>query len=188
VITEHSPIRELGHRVFPRPSPTDDETDYRKAALRRCEMLIKNYEKYSLRAWRYYTGFQVATLVLAGLTPFLLLYGSGVPQPIQALPSALAALAAGINAVFHSREDAIRQRITRELLKSERAKFLTRTSPRYGTGVSDAKALDHFVCRIEELTINEVLKWGTREKEAAVEEQQPLPQTDRYASPRPAIT
>ena len=164
----------------------------RRSGAARC--FIENYEKYSLRAWRYYTGFQVATLVLAGLTPFLLLYGSGVPQPIQALPSALAAFAAGINAVFHSREDAIGLRITRELLKSERAKFLTRTSPRYGIGISDTQALDHFVCRIEELTINEVLKWGTREKEsgppewkAAVEEQ-PLPQTDRYASPRPAIT
>jgi uncharacterized protein DUF4231 len=175
------------------PPLANGQTNFRRAALVRCDDLIRYYTTYSLRAWRYYTGFQVATLVLAGFTPFLILLGDAVPHALQALPAALAALAAGVNAVFHSREDAIRLRITRELLKSEKAKFETRTSPGYGTDLPDATALDHFVCRIEELTINEVLTWGTLEKESGPSkpvtagEQPSAAQSQDRAKPLPVV-
>jgi hypothetical protein len=64
-----------------------------------------------------------------------------------------------VNGIFHWREDAIRFASTREALKSERFKFLTRTTEDYQTSLDDQEALNHFMARIEGVALHEVAEW-----------------------------
>ncbi len=145
----------------------------RDMALKRCCEQIKWYDTHAHQAWLAFTIFQVATVVLGGLTPILLLWAT-VPKPIQAVPAVLAAVAAGVNGIFHWREDHTRFACVREALKSEQVKFETRTTKEYGVGVDDAQALDHFVTNMEALAIAEIGQWRTlwlTQKTAAADKQ-----------------
>jgi hypothetical protein len=53
----------------------------------------------SVRLTRQYQGLQIASVVLAGTTPLLILI-SQLPKVIQALPAALAAMVSGISAIY----------------------------------------------------------------------------------------
>ena|ERR1051326_1083651 len=102
----------------------------------------------------FHNSFQVAIIVLGALTP-ILLWGPDLPRVLQALPSALAAVAAGVSGTFHWRENWASFSSIREALKSERIKYLTRTTDDYSATQDDYWALDHFVERIEALTMSE---------------------------------
>ena len=65
-----------------------------QVALRRCDEQIRWYDRYSKREWRLFTLFQSAAIALAAATPVLILWSS-VPKAVQALPAALASIAAG---------------------------------------------------------------------------------------------
>jgi uncharacterized protein DUF4231 len=66
---------------------------------------------------------------------------------------------ASISAFFHWRESWIRRSETAEALKSEKAKYETRTSSNYAVTLSDQQALENFVLKIEFITSNEVSQW-----------------------------
>lgn len=130
-----------------------------KAALERCDAQIRWYDQHTRRSQNLSNVFQVATIVLGALTPVLLLWGTALPVALQALPSALAAVAAGVSAIFHWGEDRTRFASTREALKSERFKFLTRTTEAYQATLDDQQALGHFMARIEGLALHELVEW-----------------------------
>jgi hypothetical protein len=101
---------------------------------------------------------QVATVGLSALTPILILAAS-VPKWAQALPAALATIAATLDSIFHWREHWVRRAYTLEALQAELARFETRTST-YGQHLGDEEALSTFVERITTLNVTEVINWG----------------------------
>jgi len=132
----------------------------RRAALQRWEEQVRWYERYSSREWRFFAVFQTAAIVLAAATPCLILWSS-IPKGVQALPAALASVAAGLVGTFRWLENKSRFAYTAEALKSERVLYETRTPPRYGPGVTDDEALAAFVSRVEEISMAEVSDWRT---------------------------
>jgi hypothetical protein len=104
-------------------------------------------------------------IVLSGAAPVLVLF-TDLPKPVQALPAALAALAAGVAASFHWHEDAVRWAATRELLKSELRQFRTGAA-HYGSNLTQAQALDAFVTRVETIVVGELSSWQQLEQKPA---------------------
>jgi hypothetical protein len=129
-----------------------------QAALARCNEQIDWYTRYARREWILFIIFQSAAITLAAATPVLILWSS-LPKPLQALPAALASVAAGLVGTFHWLQNKTRFAYTAEALKSERVLFETRTAPRYGLSLSDDEALAAFVVRVEEISMTEVSEW-----------------------------
>jgi hypothetical protein len=128
--------------------------DPSRSALDRCDELIQEYEKYWRPRKRLYLGFQSAAVLLAGITPVLLL--TGIPKALQALPAALASIVGGLVAIYHWHDNVARSAYTAEALKSERAKFVTRATDEYK---DEESALANFVARIEDIRMTEVRGW-----------------------------
>ena len=129
-----------------------------QAALRRCDDQIEWYSKHSVREWRWFVSVQTAAVVLAAATPVLILWGS-VPKAVQALPAALASVAAGLAGTFRWLQNKTRWAYAAEALKSERVLYDTRTPPQYGSEMAEEAALAAFVRRIEEISMTEVSEW-----------------------------
>jgi hypothetical protein len=125
-------------------------------ALNRCDELIREYEQYWRRRKPLYLGFQSAAVLLAGVTPLLLL--TGLPKALQALPAALASILGALVAIYHWQDNVTRSAYAAEALKSERAKFIIRATDRYK---NEESALDKFVARIEDIRMTEVRGWRT---------------------------
>jgi hypothetical protein len=123
-------------------------------ALARCDDLIREYEGYWRRRKPLYLGFQSAAVLLAGITPVLLL--TGISKALQALPAALAAILGGLVAIYHWQDNVSRCAYAAEALKSERAKFVIRATDRHN---NDKSALDNFVAQIEDIRMTEVRGW-----------------------------
>jgi len=136
-----------------------DVAGRREQALEWCEEQIDWYKKAMLRSKSLYYVFQVATVILSGLTPVLVLW-SDVPKIWQALPAALVTIVVGLTNAFHWRENHIRFAFTMEVLKSERIKFKTRAGS-YGPKLSENTVVSRFVDRIESLHMGEVSDWRT---------------------------
>lgn len=126
--------------------------------MARCQAQIDWYSQHSKLEWRLFVLFQTAAIALAAATPVLVLWSS-LPKAVQALPAALASVAAALVGTFHWLQNKTRFAYTAEALKSERVLFETRTPPRYGVEVEEDQALAAFVTRIEELTMGEVAEW-----------------------------
>ena len=133
----------------------------RAKALERCAQQVEWYERHARIASRSFTVFQAAAIVLGALTPVLILV-TNLPKAVQALPAALASIAAGLVAMFRWLENRTRFSYTAEALKSERLKFETRTTPSYATSLADERALENFVARIEEISLREVAEWRSQ--------------------------
>ena len=141
------------------PLPETSDADARRAfALARAEEQIAWYEAHSSRQWWTFAVFQTAAVLLGGLTPVLILW-SELPKALQALPAALAAVAAGLVGIFRPLHNKVRYSFTAEALKSERVRYATRTGPLYGRELSADEALDNFVARIEDISMTEVGEW-----------------------------
>ena len=130
----------------------------RDEALRRCAEQIDWYQRYASREWTFFVIFQSSAVLLAAATPILILWSS-LPKAVQALPAALASVAAGLSGTFRWLENKARYSFTAEALKSERVMFTTRTPPRYGIEIDDETALATFVSRIEQIAMSEVSEW-----------------------------
>jgi hypothetical protein len=158
--------------VIPRPqhASADDSLDTRRqAALDRCDGRIRWYERYARKAWMWWYALQMSVIVLGGLTPILILV-SDLPKTFQALPSAIAVVAASINGMFRSRADALRYAYARDMLASEKARYTTRTGS-YSARLTGEQALDRFMRHIEEISTKEICEWRN-------EHTRGLPKTD----------
>ncbi len=143
-------------RLTPVPETSDLERR-REFALARADEQIAWYESHSARQWQAFSIFQSAAVALGGLTPVLILWSS-LPKALQALPAALAAIAAGLVGVFRWPQNKTRYSFTAEALKSERVRYASRTGP-YGGQRTDEEALESFVSRIEDISMTEVAEW-----------------------------
>lgn len=135
-----------------------DESSRRKHALDRCQKLIEWYEKFKQRQQLAYEISHGATIVLSGLTPILILWGD-LPAVAKALPPALVAVLIGLSGAFQWKENYLRFALASEALKSERVKFLTRTTRAYNATVSDDLAIQNFVVQIERIAMSEAAEW-----------------------------
>ncbi len=136
----------------------DSLPDRRRLALQRCNGLIGWYEDTKSRHRRRYYGLQIATIALGGLTPILVLW-TDLPKPIQALPAALASIAAGLAGVFQSHEQWVRSAAALESLRSERMKYLGRAGEDYAPDVEEQEAFRRFVLRMEAIVATHVQDW-----------------------------
>jgi len=156
-------------------APASHEQSACDVALKRCEGMIEWYDRSRNRARLWYRGFQTAIILLTGITPLLILWGpDGVPRWLQAGPPAIAALCAAMIAAYHWREDWVRYTVTAELLRSEKFKYRTRTTPQYAIGLPEPVALDNFMRRIEAVAASEVADW--RNQNAAMSSSGEAPQ------------
>lgn len=158
--------KHLRSRPAPRSAKTASPTAEQKleAVLDNFEYLREFYQSETSRYSHWFIGLQVVTLVGAALTPLLLLVdlpkGSAVPiKLIQALPSAIAGIAAAVNASFRFRQDWAQNYVTLSALVNEAQKFAVRASPDYGQG--EDEAIDAFQTRMSEITMAEVKSWQT---------------------------
>jgi hypothetical protein len=135
-------------------------------ALERCHDLIEMYRKLKLRNLIAYKVSVIVAIVFSGLTPVLVLW-SDLPEVLQALPAALAAIATGLSGIFQWKENLVRYGYTKEALESERAKYKTRATEQYGSEVDDPGALDKFVTRVEGIYMAELSDWRTSIQQAS---------------------
>jgi hypothetical protein len=143
-----------------RAAEAEHKPEQIKVALERCDAMLAWYEKHLTRARQWYRAFNTATVVFAAATPVLILWQPpGVNVILQAAPAALASLFATLVGSYRWREDWIRYAVAAETLRSERTKYVTRTTQDYGLSLSDTEAFDNFVYRMESLAISEVSEW-----------------------------
>jgi hypothetical protein len=138
--------------------PESTDPSPRHLAIQRCEELIARYDSLRNRHRIAYHTLLVASLVLSGITPVLVL-ATGLSPVIQALPAALAAIATGVIGIFQWRDSYPRCTYVCESLRSEETKYRTRTTPAYSSDLADQQALNNFVMRVEAIVINEITDW-----------------------------
>jgi hypothetical protein len=147
-----------------------DDSDRRTDLLARCDELIGEQAKYASRSKvGYHVCFCVAAFASLA-TPMLIGYlpaGTYGAKVIEGGVSALGALCLGLLARFKWDRDFVRHSSAVALLKSEKSKFNTRTTPRYAPGAVDA--MDTFSTSIEAIYLNEVAEFveQTRAQEPA---------------------
>jgi hypothetical protein len=127
----------------------------RALALERCDRQIHWYTKYGVWAGVLYRVFQTSAVLLAALTPVLILWTDLSPV-LQALPAALASVSAALVGIYGWQENKARFAFTAEALKSERVKYETRTGDYRG---DSSRALSRFVNRIEAIAMAETAEW-----------------------------
>jgi hypothetical protein len=137
------------------------EASREKAALERCNHMIKWYEASRVRAGRAYRLFETAIILFSALTPVLILSGA-VPPLVQAVPPAIAGLCATLIATYRWREDWIRYTVAAETLRSELVKYSTRTTADYSVHLTQAAALDAFVYKMESVAASEIAEWRSQ--------------------------
>ena len=147
---------------------TDDNKARKQVVLDDCKTMIAWYDKNKRTARIFFYVSQVCTIVLSALSPILILWNE-VPKPIQALPAAIASIAAALSAVFRWRENWVLRAHTSEALKRELVKFKARASEAYRADLDDQKVLDNFVTNIESLSMKELSEWRVLQLEGARE-------------------
>jgi hypothetical protein len=154
----------------------------RDKALDRCNELIDWYDKTKRQQHIAYQSFQVAAIVLSGVTPSLILWNHQ-SKVWQALPAALAGIAMGLIGIFQWRANYVRFGYVCEALKSEKLKFETRTTADYDTKLDEHEALGNFVTRMEALVMSEVTDWRGQMQKAADDSKPGDPQKSIQPSP-----
>ena len=130
----------------------------RDAALARCDEMIRWYQ--GKRRWTNvaFNLLQSTVIVLTATTPFLVLIDGFADRVLQALPATIVAIAVALMGSHKLRENWVRYTVAAEALRSEKAKYLTRTTPSYWKLPHD-EALNNFVLRVEGLALSEVEEW-----------------------------
>ncbi len=131
--------------------------DRRKKAVERYNDSVKWYERTKRDARVRYYIFQVAVIVLSGITPLIILATDS--KLAQAAFPALAAICAGIVGIYQWQESWRRRATTLENLKSEYVKFDTRSGDDYALALTDDEAISRFVLKMESILEGEVSEW-----------------------------
>jgi len=133
-------------------SSSDTYEERRKLALDRCEGQIAWFTRHKNRQRRLANAFTLATVVFGALATLSALW-TELPTALKALPGTLAAVSASASGTFGWRAERDRSLWTLELLKAERAKYLTRAGEHYPVTADDESALSSFVTRVEQLNL-----------------------------------
>ena len=144
---------------MPTDTPANNNFESRQAAaLEACKASMTWFTKNKRTARILYYASQVATITLSALTPVLILI-TDLPKWAQALPAALAAIAASLSSAFNWKENWIRRSTTFEFLMAEKTRYETRSSSAYAMDLSEDEALNNFVQNMTELNLMEVSNW-----------------------------
>jgi hypothetical protein len=139
-------------------STNEDLEKARQKGLQECDDQIAFYEKTKGSTRALHLFLTISTISLGGITPVLILW-SDLPKPLQALPSALAAMTVAFDRAFRPRENYARMSYFSEALKSEKFKFETRTTEDYGRTLDDYEVLNNFVKKIDVIKKSEMSEW-----------------------------
>jgi hypothetical protein len=142
-------------------------------ALKRCDEQITWYQDSSKWMRLFHYGGQCAVIVLTASVPLLALLAEQTvikesssciaaavrSNLLQAGLAGLAAVILSLGNLFQWQKKWLSRAYTRELLKSERIKFVTRAGEAYASAKNDEEAGRIFVARIEDLAEIELKEW-----------------------------
>jgi hypothetical protein len=131
--------------------------DRRKKAVERYNYSVRWFERTKRDARVLYYIFQVAVIVLSGITPLVILATDS--KLAQAAFPALAAICAGILGIYQWHESWRHRATTLEALKSEYVKFDTRSGDDYALTLTEDEAISRFVLKMEDILGGEVSEW-----------------------------
>lgn len=104
------------------------DEDARRRYLERVRDHEVWFDRKSIALTRQYQRLLVASVVLAGATPLLVLV-SGLPKVVQALPAALASMISGIAAIYAYPGRIAAYGRARDAIESQRVRFENRFDP-----------------------------------------------------------
>ncbi|MFN6558463.1 MAG: DUF4231 domain-containing protein [Nostoc sp. ChiSLP01] len=142
----------------------------RKKALQYCQDLIDDYKRIKNVSRNLYYVLQIATVILSGVTPILVLVDkleSGQPwlKWLPVLCPALASILASIVTSFPFQKNSIAANTAVELLEAEQEKFILGvTQPYRCYDVSDeiqqqqkaSQALEYFIVQVNNIHLNQL--------------------------------
>jgi Protein of unknown function (DUF4231) len=132
-----------------------------KAVLGHYEENFAFYQEETIRYSRRYHILVIVTLAGSSLTPILMLSTwLDSHKQWQALPSAIGARAAALNAAFRYRQAWAQGYFTFSALANEYERFTARAQPDYGgENVTEEHAVNTFQNRMSSLVMSEVGAW-----------------------------
>ncbi|MBD2519140.1 DUF4231 domain-containing protein [Nostoc sp. FACHB-973] len=151
----------------------------RGKALQYCQDLVDDYKKIRGVSRNLYYSLQIATVILSGVTPILVLVDkleSGQPwlKWLPVLCPALASILASIVTSFPFQKNSIAANTAVELLEAEQEKFILGvTQPYRCYDVSDeiqqqqkaSQALEYFIVQVNNIHLNQVQQTGETQSE-----------------------
>jgi hypothetical protein len=146
-------------------APSTELAARQQIAFRRIDELIAGAQTRSVSAQRRYFLLQLATVLLAAITPCLIFLANDNPHNeiltwLQLFSPALAATAAGVSHILHWREDAVRFTNLAEDIRSQVWRFQTRTGE-YSATLSVDEALNKLVLSVDRLNLKSVANWSS---------------------------
>ncbi|MEG4944854.1 DUF4231 domain-containing protein [Microcoleus sp. F4-D5] len=147
-------------------------TPVREKALRYSQELIDDYKKTRETSRNIYYTFQLATVVLSGVTPILVLVdklepGQSLLKWLPVICPAVASIVASIVTSFPFQENWIAANTTVELLEAEQEKFVLGVTPAYRCyDVADEgqyqqmtkMAIENFINQVNEIHLKQIQK------------------------------
>ncbi|WP_341529943.1 DUF4231 domain-containing protein [Nostoc sp. UHCC 0302] len=142
----------------------------RGKALQYCQDLIDDYKRVRSSARNLYYGLQIATVILSGVTPILVLVdkleaGQAWLKWLPVLCPAIASIVASIVTSFPFQKNSIAANTAVELLEAEQEKFILGVTPSYRCyDVSDeaqqqqkaSQALEYFIVQVNNIHLNQL--------------------------------
>ncbi len=146
------------------------QTLARKKALQYCQDLIDDYKRIKNVSRNLYYSLQIATVILSGVTPILVLVdkleaGQAWLKWLPVLCPALASILASIVTSFPFQKNSIAANTAVELLEAEQEKFILGvTQPYRCYDVADeiqqqqkaSQALEYFIVQVNNIHLNQV--------------------------------
>jgi len=155
-----------------RVSDNNPITPVREKALRYCQELIDDYKNTRETSRNIYYTFQLATVILSGVTPILVLVdklepGQSLLKWLPVICPAVASIVASIVTSFPFQENWIAANTTVELLEAEQEKFVLGVTPAYRCyDVADEAqhqqmkkmAIENFINQVNEIHLKQIQK------------------------------
>lgn len=155
----------------------------RGKALQYCQNLINDYKRVRSSARNLYYGLQIATVILSGVTPILVLVdkleaGQAWLKWLPVLCPAIASIVASIVTSFPFQKNSIAANTAVELLEAEQEKFILGVTPPYRSyDVSDetqqqqkaSQALEHFIVQVNNIHLNQLQQQAPEQQSEKLE-------------------
>lgn len=159
----------------------------RGKALQYCQDLIDDYKRIRSVSRNLYYSLQIATVILSGVTPILVLVdkleaGQAWLKWLPVLCPAIASIIASIVTSFPFQKNSVAANTAVELLEAEQEKFILGVTPPYRCyDVSDetqqqqkaSQALEYFIIQVNNIHLNQLQEQQTGEKQPEKTESTP---------------
>lgn len=156
----------------------------RESALEYCQELVDDYKRTRTNCRNIYYISQLATVVLSGITPILVLVDkleAGVTwlKWLPVICPAIAAIVASIVTSFPFQKNWLAANTTVELLEAEQEKFILGVSPLYSyydtaeeteLPLKAQKAIENFIVQVNNIHLNQLQAMNDKNAEAQKQE------------------